>query len=190
MSLFPKLAASHPENEAYAALVDVGPAMYGSALVAGLLLWGLGIWWMFHAIVIVSTHYMTSDIVFNVSFYVSRIKIRNDLPWLQMGAWGVTFPLGSLALLTFSLGNSFDAMFFKYATISFRCRLRWSFAHHRVVGSAMTFTVFMMWWLVALPTARGFLHGTLFDAPCLTSLPEVYRKSILEQQDSEAKTSR
>lgn len=37
----------------------------------------------------------------------------------KMGAWGVTFPLGSLALLTFSLGNSFDSLFFKYAQASF-----------------------------------------------------------------------
>ena len=34
-----------------------------------------------------------------------------------MGAWGVTFPLGSLALLSFSLGDSFDSMFFKYGII-------------------------------------------------------------------------
>lgn len=34
-----------------------------------------------------------------------------------MGTWGVTFPLGSLALLTFSLGNSFDSLFFKWVHI-------------------------------------------------------------------------
>jgi len=154
MSLFPKLAAADPENEAYAALAAAGPAMYGSALIAGLMFWGLGIWWMFHAIVTVSTHYMTFDIAFN------------------MGAWGVTFPLGSLALLSFSLGSSFDSMFFK------------------VIGSAMTCVVFVMWWLVTLPTVRGFLHGTLFEYSCVTSLPEDYRRAVLEKQlDSEANRS-
>lgn len=71
MLLFPKLAAADPENEAYAALAAAGPAMYGSALIAGLMFWGLGIWWMFHAIVTVSTHYMTFDIAFNASLIIS-----------------------------------------------------------------------------------------------------------------------
>ena len=115
MSLFPKLAAADPENEAYAALAAVGPSMYGSALVAGLMLWGLGIWWMFHAIVTVSTHYMTFDIAFNVSFIILILTTLVIIYiYFKMGAWGVTFPLGSLALLTFSLAKSFDSMFFKY----------------------------------------------------------------------------
>lgn len=41
----------------------------------------------------------------------------------------------------------------------------------------MTLVVFCMWWLVAVPTVRGFLRGTLFDAPCLSSLPEDYGRS-------------
>lgn len=43
MTLFPQLAKAHPDNEAYAALVAVGPALRGSTLVAGLMLWGLSI---------------------------------------------------------------------------------------------------------------------------------------------------
>ncbi|KZP24130.1 hypothetical protein FIBSPDRAFT_1012499 [Athelia psychrophila] len=148
MTLFPILAAAHPENEAYASLASIGSAMYGSALATGLLLFGLGLWWLFLAVVTVSTHYVTYDIAFN------------------MGAWGVTFPLGSLALLTFSLGNSFDSLFFK------------------VVAAGMTLVVFTMWWLVAVPTVRGFYHGTLFESPCLSSLPEDYARRILERQRS------
>ncbi|KAF7970464.1 hypothetical protein HWV62_23869 [Athelia sp. TMB] len=144
MTLFPLLAAAHPNNEAYASLAAVGGAMYGAALVSGLMLWGLGLWWLFHAVVTVSSHYVTYDIAFN------------------MGAWGVTFPLGSLALLTFSLGNSFDSLFFK------------------VIASGMTLVVFTMWWLVAIPTTRGFFSGTLFEAPCLSTLPEDYARRILE----------
>lgn len=69
MTLFPILAAAHPENEAYASLASIGSAMYGSALATGLLLFGLGLWWLFLAVVTVSTHYVTYDIAFNVSFY-------------------------------------------------------------------------------------------------------------------------
>jgi len=144
MTLFPLLAAEHPGNEAYTALSLVGPVMYGSTLAFGLMLWGLGIWWMFHAVVTVSTHYMTCDIAFNMS------------------AWGVTFSLGSLALLTFSLGNSFDSLFFK------------------VVGTGMTLVVFIMWWLVVIPTLRGFWRGTLFEAPYLSTVPENFRRSVFE----------
>lgn len=38
----------------------------------------------------------------------------------------------------------------------------------------MTLAVFIMWWLVAIPTTRGFIGGTLFDAPCLVALPADY----------------
>lgn len=115
MTLFPLLAAAHPNNEAYASLAAVGGAMYGAALVSGLMLWGLGLWWLFHAVVTVSSHYVTYDIAFNVSpyYFVFYIISAHTHLWGQMGAWGVTFPLGSLALLTFSLGNSFDSLFFK-----------------------------------------------------------------------------
>lgn len=114
MTLFPLLAAAHPGNETYAALEAVGPVMYGSSLVTGLMLWGLGIWWLFHAVVTVLTHYLTYEMAFNVSGFVSpTLDLVYDSFILQMGAWGVTFPLGSLALLTFSLGTSFDSLFFK-----------------------------------------------------------------------------
>lgn len=69
MHLFPLLAAAHPDNEAYASLASTGSALYGAALAAGLMLWGLGLWWLFHAVVTVSTHYITYDIAFNVSLH-------------------------------------------------------------------------------------------------------------------------
>lgn len=46
----------------------------------------------------------------------------------------------------------------------------------------MTLIVFTMWWLVVVPTVRGFFHGTLFDAPCLSALPEDYTRKMLESQ--------
>ena len=54
----------------------------------------------------------------------------------------------------------------------------------------MTCVVFVMWWLVTLPTVRGFLRGTLFEYSCVTSLPEDYRRAVLEKQlDNEANKS-
>lgn len=100
-----------------------------------------------------------------------------------MGAWGVTFPLGSLALLTFSLGNSFDSLFFKYVLSYIISTLpNVSLCSCRVIGTGMTLIVFTMWWLVAIPTARGFLRGTLFEAPCLSALPEDYGRKIVDRR--------
>lgn len=41
MSLFPNLLALQPDNQGVQDLAMIGPAMYGSGVVAGLLLWGL-----------------------------------------------------------------------------------------------------------------------------------------------------
>lgn len=64
------------------------------------------------------------------------------------------FPIGSLTLLTNALATAFDSLFFK------------------VVGTMMTVSVLALWTVVALPTLRGFIRGTLFVAPCLDNLPK------------------
>ncbi|KAM0756009.1 hypothetical protein T439DRAFT_320700 [Meredithblackwellia eburnea MCA 4105] len=140
--LFPLLAASQPDRIGYQELASIGTAMYGSGVVTGLLMWGLGIWWMFLAVVSVASHYVGKTVAFN------------------MGWWAFTFPLGSLNLLTYSLGQTFDSLFFK------------------VVGVMMTFSVTALWTIVFVPTALGFLRGTLFPAPCLASLPPAYVEKL------------
>jgi hypothetical protein len=60
------VATTHLNNEAYTTLALIGPVMYGSALTFGFMLWRLGTWWMFHAVVTVSTHCMTHHLTFNV----------------------------------------------------------------------------------------------------------------------------
>ena len=68
--------------------------------------------------------------------------------------------MGSLALLTFSLGATFDSLFFTYVAVAF------------------SWTVFALWCVVAGPTLKGFLRGTLFPAPCLASLPPEYVEKV------------
>ncbi|ORY73240.1 voltage-dependent anion channel-domain-containing protein [Leucosporidium creatinivorum] len=138
LDLLPKLAALHPHRTEMQELSQLGPALLGSGLMSGMLLWGLGIWWMFVAVVSVGSHYIGKTVAFN------------------MGWWAFTFPLGSLNLLTYSLGNLFNSMFFN------------------VVGAMMTFCVVALWTIVFIPTVTGFFRGTLFPAPCLAALPPAY----------------
>ena len=37
-----------------------------------------------------------------------------------------------------------------------------------------------MWWLVVIPTLHRFWRGTLFEAPCLATIPENYRQNVLK----------
>ena len=102
-----------------------------------------------------------------------------------MGTWGVTFSLGSLALLTFSLANSFDSMFFKYvlSLISQGCL---TILHiRRVISTGLTFVVFTIWWVVAIPTLCGFMQGTLFDTSCLSTVPEDHDRRPLDCRQNE-----
>ncbi|GAA5919363.1 hypothetical protein JCM6882_000244, partial [Rhodosporidiobolus microsporus] len=142
VKLFPLISSETVKPE----LQILGPAMYGAAVVTGLLLWGLGIWFAFLAVVSITTQ-------------LSRAR-RNPgegrLAVFNMGWWAFTFPLGSLTLLTFSLAETFDSMFFK------------------VCSAIFTFSVLLLWIVVFLPTAIGFFRGTLFAAPCLQSLPKEY----------------
>jgi hypothetical protein len=49
-----------------------------------------------------------------------------------------------------------------------------------VLGTGITLRVFIMWWLVVIPTLHGFWKGTLFEAPCLATIPENYRQNVLK----------
>ncbi|KAM0791661.1 hypothetical protein ACM66B_006097 [Microbotryomycetes sp. NB124-2] len=140
--LFPLLAQDQPQRPGVAELAQVGQPMLGAGVVVGLLLWGLGMWWCFIAVASVGTGFFGKTVAFN------------------MGWWAFTFPLGSMTLLTFSLGDLFASMFFN------------------VVGTIMTFSVFVLWTVVFVPTLIGFLRGTLFPAPCLSKLPPAYIEKL------------
>lgn len=67
-------------------LASVGSVAQGVGVVAGTLLWGVGLWWMFLATMI-TVRYWRAGIPFN------------------LGWWGYTFPLGVYTAATFKLGT-------------------------------------------------------------------------------------
>ena len=71
----------------------VGEIAAGLGLVAGITLWGFGLWWMLMALLI-TVRYLRAGIPFN------------------LGWWGFTFPLGVYSLSTLKLASTLNLMFF------------------------------------------------------------------------------
>lgn len=74
-------------------LPGVGETAAGLGLVAGITLWGFGLWWMLMALLI-TVRYLRAGIPFN------------------LGWWGFTFPLGVYSLATLKLASTLNLMFF------------------------------------------------------------------------------
>ena len=74
-------------------LRDAGNIATGLGLVAGITLWGLGLWWILMALLI-TARYLRAGIPFN------------------LGWWGFTFPLGVYALTTLKLADLLNLGFF------------------------------------------------------------------------------
>ncbi|WP_455827556.1 TDT family transporter [Pseudomonas graminis] len=74
-------------------LPGVGEIANGLGLVAGITLWGFGLWWMLIA-VLITLRYLRAGIPFN------------------LGWWGFTFPLGVYALATLKLASLLHLGFF------------------------------------------------------------------------------
>jgi C4-dicarboxylate transporter/malic acid transport protein len=72
----------------------VGEIAAGLGFVAGITLWGLGLWWMLMALLI-TARYLRAGIPFN------------------LGWWGFTFPLGVYALTTLKLADLLGLEFFR-----------------------------------------------------------------------------
>ncbi|GAA5869993.1 hypothetical protein JCM3774_004332 [Rhodotorula dairenensis] len=145
--LFPRYTAMH-SDQPYLNLI--APSMLGSAVLLGLLLWGLGIWFAFLAVVSIAAQFRET----NTTPEGKKTAVFN------MGWWAFTFPLGSLTLLTFSLAKVFNSMFFK------------------VCSAIMTGVVTALWVIVFIPTCIGFCRGTLFAAPCLQALPREHIEKL------------
>jgi C4-dicarboxylate transporter/malic acid transport protein len=87
------LGADAPAIFAANGLPGIGEIAAGLGLVAGITLWGFGLWWMLMA-VLITLRYLRAGIPFN------------------LGWWGFTFPLGVYSLATLKLASMLHLSFF------------------------------------------------------------------------------
>jgi C4-dicarboxylate transporter/malic acid transport protein len=87
------LGADAPAIFAANGLPGMGEIASGLGLIAGITLWGFGLWWMLMALLI-TVRYLRDGIPFN------------------LGWWGFTFPLGVYSLATLKLASTLNLTFF------------------------------------------------------------------------------
>ena len=90
------LGANSPAIFAANGFAGIGEVANGMGLIAGVALWGFGLWWIVMAILITHRYY------------------RDGIPF-NLGWWGFTFPLGVYSLATLRLGNVLHLTFFEIA---------------------------------------------------------------------------
>ncbi|QHF44174.1 C4-dicarboxylate ABC transporter [Pseudomonas sp. S35] len=100
-------------------LPGVGEMANGIGLIAGITLWGFGLWWMLIA-VLITLRYLRAGIPFN------------------LGWWGFTFPLGVYALATLKLANVLHLTFFNLfgSALVVALALMWLIVAKRTVQGA------------------------------------------------------
>ncbi|ABI62395.1 TDT family transporter [Granulibacter bethesdensis] len=87
------IGADAPAILAQHHMAATGVTVQGLGIMAALLLWGFGLWWMMLA-TLITIRYWRAGVPFN------------------LGWWGYTFPLGVYTVATFRLGVMLDAGFF------------------------------------------------------------------------------
>lgn len=87
------LGADAPAIFAANGLGNLGDIARGLGLIAGIVLWGAGLWWLLTAVLITLRY------------------IRHGMPF-NLGWWGFTFPLGVYTLATLKLANWLGLGFF------------------------------------------------------------------------------
>ena len=87
------LGADAPAIFAANGLPGIGEIASGIGLVAGITLWGFGLWWMLMALLITARY------------------LRDGIPF-NLGWWGFTFPLGVYSLATLKLASTLNLGFF------------------------------------------------------------------------------
>ena len=90
------LGADAPAIFAANGLGRIGEIVEGLGLISGVILWGVGLWWIVMALMI-TARYFRAGIPFN------------------LGWWGFTFPLGVYSLATLRLGSVLHLAFFDIA---------------------------------------------------------------------------
>ncbi|WP_419794839.1 TDT family transporter [Pseudomonas palleroniana] len=100
-------------------LPGVGEMANGLGLVAGITLWGFGLWWLLIA-VLITLRYLRAGIPFN------------------LGWWGFTFPLGVYALATLKLASVLHLGFFSVfgSALVLALALMWLIVAKRTVQGA------------------------------------------------------
>jgi C4-dicarboxylate transporter/malic acid transport protein len=87
------MGADAPAIFAANGLPGLGEIADGIGLVAGITLWGFGLWWLLIAVLITLRY------------------LRNGIPF-NLGWWGFTFPIGVYASVTLKLGERLHLTFF------------------------------------------------------------------------------
>jgi len=113
------MGADAPAIFAANGLPGLGEMADGIGLVAGITLWGFGLWWMLMA-VLITVRYLRTGIPFN------------------LGWWGFIFPLGVYALATLKLAARLHLTFFSLAGCALVCCLTilWLIVMSRTVRGA------------------------------------------------------
>lgn len=81
-------------------MARIGEVAAGIGMIAGILFWGLGLWWMLLA-VLITVRYARAGLPFN------------------LGWWGFTFPLGVYAVTTLKLGGMLQLVVFDVLGVVF-----------------------------------------------------------------------
>ena len=113
------LGADAPAIFAVNGLARVGEIVEGLGLISGVILWGVGLWWIVMASLI-TIRYFRAGIPFN------------------LGWWGFTFPLGVYSLATLRLGSMLHLSFFDVAgcVLVLALALMWLLVGTRTVQGA------------------------------------------------------
>ncbi|MGO1269892.1 MAG: C4-dicarboxylate ABC transporter, partial [Pseudomonas bubulae] len=113
------LGADAPEIFAANGLARIGEIVEGLGLISGVILWGVGLWWIVMA-ALITIRYFRSGIPFN------------------LGWWGFTFPLGVYSLATLRLGSMLHLSFFDVAgcILVLALALMWLLVGKRTVQGA------------------------------------------------------
>ena len=113
------LGADAPEIFAANGLARIGEIVEGLGLISGVILWGVGLWWIVMA-ALITIRYFRSGIPFN------------------LGWWGFTFPLGVYSLATLRLGSMLHLSFFDVAgcVLVLALALMWLLVGTRTVQGA------------------------------------------------------
>lgn len=93
-----KVARNIFDKLSFAGVASSGEIVIVISLLGGLMIWGLGLWWLIHG---------TSCLA--IRMLQSRLRLK-----FNMGFWGLIFPLGVFVSATTSLGQEMKSQFFAY----------------------------------------------------------------------------